>query len=89
MAIYRAKTDSWYVERITSFLAGFFVFGSVLLGLITGNKYFFYFTLFVGFMLMFYAITGLCPSSILLHKLGVPSLLEKYCKEEQKQTDKS
>jgi hypothetical protein len=79
MAIYRAKTDSWYIERITSLLAGFFVFTSVLLALTTGNKAFLYFTLFVGFMLMFYAITGLCPSSILLHKLGVPSLLEKYC----------
>ncbi|MEO2066499.1 MAG: DUF2892 domain-containing protein [Desulfurobacteriaceae bacterium] len=85
MAIYRAKTDSWYVERITSFLAGFFVFASVVLGLITGNKYFFYFTAFVGFMLMFYAVTGLCPSSILIHKLGVPSLLEKYCEKEKGQ----
>ncbi|RKQ61708.1 hypothetical protein C7457_1151 [Thermovibrio guaymasensis] len=83
MAIYRAKTDSWYVERITSFLAGFFVFVSVILGLYTGNKYFFYFTAFVGFMLMFFAVTGLCPSSILLHKLGVPSLLEKYCEKEK------
>jgi len=83
MAIYKAKTDSWYVERITSFLAGFFVFVSVILGLYTGNKYFFYFTAFVGFMLMFFAVTGLCPSSILLHKLGVPSLLEKYCEKEK------
>jgi len=82
MPIYRAKTDSWYIERITSLLAGVFVFGSVILGL-TVSKYFLYFTAFVGFMLIFYAITGLCPSSILLHKLGVPSLLEKYCKEER------
>ena len=86
MAIYRAKTDSWYVERITSLLAGIFVLGSVILGLVTGNKYFFYFTAFVGFMLIFYALTGLCPSSILIHKLGVPSLLEKYCKEEKRES---
>jgi hypothetical protein len=83
MAIYRARTDSWYVERITSFLAGFFIFFSVILGLTTGNKYFFYFTAFVGFMLMFYAVTGICPSSIFIHKLGVPSLLERYCGKEK------
>ncbi len=82
MAIYRARTDSWYVERITSFLAGFFVFTSVVLGLMTGINAFFYFTAFVGFMLMFYALTGICPSSILIHKLGVPSLCERYCKKE-------
>ncbi|SMP11259.1 Protein of unknown function [Desulfurobacterium pacificum] len=83
MAIFRAKTDSWYVERITTFMAGFFTFTSTILGLITGIKGFFYFTAFIGFMLMFYAITGLCPSSILLHKLGVPSLCDRYCKEEK------
>lgn len=81
--MYRARTDSWYIERIISFLAGFFVFFSVLLGLYTKNNYFFYFAAFVGFMLFFFAITGLCPSSILLHKLGIPSLLEKYCKNDQ------
>ncbi len=84
--MYRARTDSWYVERITSLLAGFFVFLSVLLGIITGNKYFCYFALFVGFMLMFYAVTGICPSSILLHRFGVPSLLERYCKGERKRS---
>ncbi|MEO2067959.1 MAG: DUF2892 domain-containing protein [Desulfurobacteriaceae bacterium] len=83
MAIFRAKTDSWYIERITSFLAGFFVFFSIVLGLYTGNNNFFYFTAFVGFMLMFYAITGICPSSIMLHKVGVPSLLERYCKDKK------
>jgi hypothetical protein len=80
MAIYRARTDSWYVERVTSLLAGLFVFFSVLLGMAV-SKYFLYFSAFVGFMLVFYAFTGICPSSIVIHKLGVPTLLERYCKE--------
>jgi hypothetical protein len=85
MAIYRAKTDSWYVERITSLLAGTFVFGSTVLGLLTKIVYFYYFTAFVGFMLIFFAFTGICPSSILIHKLGVPSLLERYCGEQKEE----
>jgi hypothetical protein len=85
MAIYRAKTDSWYVERITSLLAGTFVFGSTVLGLLTKIVYFYYFTAFVGFMLIFFAFTGICPSSILIHKLGVPSLLGRYCGEQKEE----
>lgn len=84
MKIYRLKKDSWYIERINFLLGGFFVFFSVLLYFITGKNGFLYFTMFVGFMLMFFAITGWCPSSIVMGLLGVKSMLEKYCKEEIK-----
>ncbi len=80
MGIYRAKTDSWYVERVTTLFAGTLIILSVILGF-TWSEYLFYFTGFIGFMMVFYALTGICPSSIIFHKLGIPSLLEKYCGE--------
>ncbi|MGB9667507.1 MAG: YgaP family membrane protein [Thermosulfidibacteraceae bacterium] len=83
MRIYRLPKDRWYIERINFLLAGIFTFLSVLLYFITGKVGFLYFTLFVGFMLMFFAITGICPSSIFLGLIGVKSVLETYCNEKE------
>jgi len=80
MGIYRAKTDSWYVERVVNLFAGTLILLGVILGFEV-SKYFFCFTGFIGFMMIFYAFTGICPSSIVFHKLGIPSMLEKYCGE--------
>lgn len=51
-------------------IAGLFVLGSVLLGAFI-NKYWLFFTGFVGCMLMISALTGFCPMEIILKALGI------------------
>jgi hypothetical protein len=64
------------VERYIRSMAGFFVLLSLALGLdispIFVSKWFLAFTAFVGLNLFQSGITGFCPPSILLKKLGVP-----------------
>jgi len=67
--MYIASTKTWYLERLIRLLAGVFVLGSVVLGFLVSQK-FFYFSGFVGAMLLIFALTGFCPTSIMLHKLG-------------------
>lgn len=52
-------------------IAGFFVLGSVLMGKLVNTNWF-YFTGFVGFMLMVSATTGFCPMELILKALGLP-----------------
>lgn len=67
--IYKIKTDHWYIERITFLLAGIFVFVSSALAYFININWIF-FTLFVSIMLITFALTGYCPMSILLKKVG-------------------
>lgn len=67
--MYIADTKTWYLERIIRLLAGVFVTGSVVLGF-TVTPLWFYFSGFVGIMLMFFALTGFCPMSIILYAFG-------------------
>ncbi|MDH4162877.1 MAG: DUF2892 domain-containing protein [Nitrospirota bacterium] len=67
--MYIASTKTWYLERFIRLLAGIFVLGSVVLGFAVSVK-FFYFTGLVGAMLTIFALTGFCPMSIILHRLG-------------------
>lgn len=67
--LFRLDTTRWSIHRVTYLIAGIFVFGSVLLGFFM-HPYWFGFTGFIGFMLISYALTGWCPSAILLTKLG-------------------
>ena len=67
--MYIADTKTWYLERIIRLLAGVFVTGSVVLGF-TFTPLWFYFSGFVGIMLMFFALTGFCPMSIILYAFG-------------------
>ncbi|MFO1263918.1 MAG: DUF2892 domain-containing protein [Rhodoferax sp.] len=64
------------VERYIRIMAGFFIMLSLALGLaespIFVSKWFLAFTAFVGFNLFQSGITGFCPPSFLLKKLGVP-----------------
>ncbi len=46
-------------------LAGLFILGSVLLGMYV-HENFFFFTLFVGTMLILSATTGFCPMELIL-----------------------
>jgi len=67
--MYIANSRTWYLERLIRLAAGIFVLGSALLGLIV-HPGFFYFTGFVGIMLVIFALTGFCPMSIILYALG-------------------
>ncbi len=67
--MYRADTQSWYLERLIRLMAGIFVFGSVLLGRFVHPGWF-VFTGLVGIMLVIFALTGFCPLSIMLYRLG-------------------
>jgi hypothetical protein len=67
--MYIADTKTWYLERFIRLFAGIFVLGSTLLGFFVHPDWF-VFTGFVGAMLTIFALTGFCPMSIILHKLG-------------------
>ena len=66
--IYRLDTTTWSVERIVFLVAGIFVAVSTLLGMSIDFR-FLWFTLFVGGMLIFFAITGYCPMAILVDRI--------------------
>ena len=63
------------VNQIVRIVAGFFVMLSLALGVeaspIFVNKYWLFFTLFVGFNLFQSGFTKFCPLDIILKKLGV------------------
>ena len=67
--IFKLETKGWYIERIVYLLAGVFILIGVVLTLIV-NQAFIYFILLVGSMLAFFALTGYCPMSIVLKKVG-------------------
>ena len=68
--MYKLDTRKWTIERAVYMIGGIFVFGSALLAL-TFDIRWVYFTLFVGLMLVNFALTGYCPMAIFLDKLGV------------------
>lgn len=67
--MYIADSKTWYLERQIRLVAGIFVLGSVLLGLFV-HPGFFIFAGFVGLMLVIFALTGICPVSIILYVFG-------------------
>jgi hypothetical protein len=64
------------VERYIRLMAGFFILLSLALGVaaspIFHSQWWLAFTAFVGLNLFQSGITGFCPPSFLLRKLGVP-----------------
>ena len=66
--VYRMCVSGWSVERIVFGVAGLLVAGSTLLALFV-HPLFIYFTIFVGFMLMFFSLTGYCPMAIFVAKI--------------------
>jgi hypothetical protein len=74
--MYLLKTDSWYLERIIFLMAGILVLASSILAWVH-SIYWLILTLFVGLNLFVLAVTGFCPSAILLDKMGIKSRLKK------------
>ena len=68
LSFYRAETKIWSVERVVFLIAGIFAVTFTLLGIFI-HPGFHWATLFVGGMLMFFAITGYCPMAMLIHAI--------------------
>lgn len=67
---YRLCVGYWHIPRAVYLIGGFLVFGSALLALWVDQRWL-YFTIFVGFMFMAFAMTGYCPMALLLDKFGL------------------
>lgn len=67
---YRLYIGHWHILRVVYLIGGIFVFGSALLALFFDERWL-YFTIFVGFMLINFALTGYCPMAFILDKCGV------------------
>lgn len=63
----------WSVERIVFLFAGLNILASIGLG-VHFNSYFLIWGALVGLMMVIFALTGFCPLTILLKKLGFKSL---------------
>lgn len=78
--MYLLKTDSWYLERILFLMAGIFILASVILT-IAHSAWWLILTSLVGINLILYALTGFCPSAIILNRIGVKPRLERTEKQ--------
>ncbi len=67
---YRLCVGYWNIPRAIYFIGGLFIFGSVLLALFVDERWL-YFTLFVAFLFMSFALTGYCPMALMLDKIGI------------------
>lgn len=81
MNFYRLPTDKWYLERVVYLAAGIFVLAGLILG-VKVSVNFLYFTALVGFMLIFFSFSGLCPMAIVLNKLGIKCRIKRVRKQE-------
>ena len=68
--VYKLDTRKWYIERTVYLLAGIFILLAVALSLIVNEKLV-YLVAPIGMMMTIFALTGYCPLSILLEKLGM------------------
>ncbi len=69
--MFRLSTSHWHVLRINFLMAGTFALLSALLSLFV-HPLWIGLAAFVGVMQIVFALTGFCPSAILLARLGVP-----------------
>ncbi len=67
---FRLYVTHWYITRTIFLIAGIFVFVSALLSLFVHGAWM-YFTMFVGFMLVSFALSGYCPMAFFLDKIGM------------------
>lgn len=71
MSVFKIKTTHWYIVRVVYLMAGIFTGISSVLVMTTGNTSWMLLALFVGIMQIIFAITGYCPSAIIMDKLGI------------------
>lgn len=76
MGIYRAQTDSWYLERVLWLMGGLFILGGIVLAILV-DLWWLLLPVLVGLNLALFGVTGFCPMAILLKKLGIKPRLER------------
>jgi hypothetical protein len=74
--MYIAKTDSWYLERITLLVGGIATILSIVLTL-TQGIYWLILAGYVGINLTVWAMTGFCTTSNIIYLLGAKPRLQK------------
>ncbi|WP_244268954.1 MULTISPECIES: YgaP family membrane protein [Mycobacterium] len=75
-AVGMPKPQGWTLERVVNLLAGTVVLTSLLLGRERSRRWR-ALTGFVGANLLLDAAIGWCPTSLLLHRLGIPTEAER------------
>lgn len=76
------KPQGWTIERVISLMAGAVVLVTLILGRESSRRWRLL-TGFVGVNLIMDAIVGWCPSSVVLHHLGVPTAAERALANKQ------
>ncbi len=74
--MYIAKTDIWYLERLTWLIGGIFTLASAVLAAVH-SPYWLILTGLVGVNLIIFAFTGFCLMANILYKLGAKPRLQK------------
>ncbi|MDD5055094.1 MAG: hypothetical protein PHZ00_02385 [Candidatus Peribacteraceae bacterium] len=69
--MFRLNVSHWHILRINFLMAGLLSAGGTLLGL-TLHPAWFALPVFIGAMQIIFALSGYCPSSILLDRIGFP-----------------
>lgn len=70
--MFRWNTEKWFMERIIMLLGGSIVFIGSIMGYFI-SIYFILIPILVSTMMIIFALTGYCPSAMLLHALGAKS----------------
>ena len=70
------RPQGWTIERVVSLMAGSMVLATLTLGRARSPRWRIL-TGFVGANLLLDAAVGWCPTSLLLHRLGVPTAAER------------
>jgi hypothetical protein len=74
--MYIAKTDGWYLERITILVGGIAIILSIVMTLIH-STYWLILTAYVGINMTIWAFTGFCTTSNIIYLLGAKPRLKK------------
>jgi hypothetical protein len=74
--MYKLETENWYLERVIFLMAGILTLAGTALAWLY-SIYWLILTALVGLNLLVFALTGFCPSAIMLCKMGVKPRIEK------------
>jgi hypothetical protein len=72
--MYKLSTENWYLERVILLMAGTLTIIGVIMALMS-SLYWLMLNALVGLNLLVFALTGFCPSAILMSKMGLKSRL--------------
>lgn len=70
--MFRLNTSRWHIIRINFLMAGVITLIASSLAIYLDDLRFLILAGFVGVMQTIFALTGYCPSAIILDRLGIP-----------------